>query len=193
MARGWWVLLALLASPSRADLNAPSPSPAVAAPCADPLTFDCYPLIDRGGVVAVPHPQLAPTNDFTMHEVELISVAHASELLRGDAIVPRIRSGGFRKLPPPILASAYGTGARMKRLRVDAEGWTFRVEGGTLIAERQGKTRWRLKIHPGGFECYEGTPWVVNLWLDPAQKVLVLAAWGDKCAYGSPSWEVLRL
>jgi hypothetical protein len=184
----------LLPAPARADLVAPSPA-GVVGPCADPLAFDCYPLIGRD-VVAVPRPRLELIPDFTLHEVELISVGNAPaqhELLSGDAIVPRIRTGGFRKFPPPILTGVYAVGYRPFRLSARADRWTFRVEGGTLIAVRDGKTRLRRRLHAGGFECYEHTPWVVKLWLDPSLDLLVMAAWGDKCVSGGPSWEVISL
>ena len=194
MVRRAWVAMSMMAALARADLQAPSPAAAV-GPCADPLAFDCYPLVNEDGVVAVPRPSLAPTNDFTLHEVELIpsTRSRAPERLSGEAIAPRIRGGGFRKFPPPILTGSYGVGNRMTRLQAQAAGWTFRVEGGALIAIRDGKTRWRRRLHPGGFECYQLTPWVVKLWLEPARGVLVIAAWGDKCMSGTPSWEVISL
>jgi hypothetical protein len=193
-----WALLMMstVTALARADLQAPSPSPAATGPCADLLAFDCYPLVSSNGVVAVPRPRLGPTDDFTLHEVELITSGQPfleREVLSGDAIVARLRRGGFRKLPPPILTGAYGVGSRRFRLQAQAEGWTFRVEGGAVIAARDGKTRWRRTLHPGGLECYEHTPWVMTLWLEPQLGLLVIAAWGDKCMMGAPSWEVVSL
>jgi hypothetical protein len=179
----WLMLIGLCVSSAHADTTAPSP--AAADPTVPLISGDAIAIssffgrnILRDGLALL---GIAPPFEV----VELVDAARARAVIAAHHLKP---------FPLKVLSETFAWGhQRMFDLKADSGGLRFRVRSGWLTIVRAGRVLVRRPLSTPGKACYELTPYVADIWLDPARDIVAIRTWGDKCEEPRVDWELISL
>lgn len=183
------MIIALCGSWARADTTAPSPAAGELPP---------LPLISDDAIAIYNHAAIGDAADVLTEHMVFLHIEPpfaqfevTDKLARSRAL---IATHHLKPFPVKVASEPFAWGhRRMFDLKVDAGGLRFRVHKNLLTVERAGKTLVREQLSTPGVSCYELTPYVVEIWLDPARGIVAIRTWGDKCMGPSFEWELISL